>query len=72
MLGDLASSCYNEVAESGWGPRSIIIKAEAYITRSTVCWARHERFTRIIHLTMTGVGPDSFGNLSGSHREVES
>lgn len=32
MRGDLASLCYKEVAESGWGPGSIIIKAEAYIT----------------------------------------
>lgn len=33
-----SSSCYKEIAEPGWGPRSIIIKARAYITH-TVCWA---------------------------------
>ena len=35
------SSCHQEVAGVGWGPRSIIIKAGAYIIW-TVCWVQWE------------------------------
>lgn len=41
------SSCHQEVAGLGWVPRSIIIKAGAYIIW-TVCWAQWECFVELV------------------------